>query len=317
MKFNKYRSDITRVLLLVAVATICSLGAEPLALATNQPAFAVWGLFTGLTLYGVALAHVVRRVLFPRVEMGNTAIVACNTPTGAGLVFIGVCLVLSSTILLLGNAAQAAEQPIPVNAKIYLPMLKAEQMEWWPAAPLPALLAGQVEQETCITLTHRRCWSRLAELKTQREQGVGLGQITRTKRFDALAELKAAYPAALKGWAWDSATLYDPSYQLRALVLKDRQNYELIKQAANPTEGMAFALAAYNGGLGGLASDRQLCRGTAGCDSRYWFGHVEHTSLKAKSVASGYRQTFFDINREYVRAIFTIRQAKYVKAMTI
>ncbi|MCB5187381.1 hypothetical protein LG200_05100 [Methylobacillus caricis] len=317
MILNKYRTDITRVLSLLAVATVFSLGAEPFALLTRQPAFAVWGLFSGLALYAVALSHVVRRILFPKVEMGRTACIASQTSTGAGLVFIGVCLVLSSTLLLLGNVAQASDQPIPKNAHAYLPLLKTEQQTWWPKAPMPALLAGQVEQETCISLTHRRCWSRLAELKTDREQGIGLGQITRTKRFDALAELRAAYPAALDGWSWDSESLYDPAFQLRALVLKDRQNFEMIKAAANEREAMAFTLAAYNGGAGGLASDRQLCRGTEGCDAAYWFGHVEHTSLKAKSLASGYKKTFFEINREYVRTIFTVRQAKYIKAMAI
>jgi membrane-bound lytic murein transglycosylase MltF len=72
-----------------------------------------------------------------------------------------------------------------------------------------------------------------------------------------------------------------------------------------------MALAAYNGGLGGLAQDRRLCRATPGCDQSKWTGHVEKTSYKAKIAVKGYGKSFFEINREYVRNVMNIRKAKY------
>lgn len=207
-------------------------------------------------------------------------------------------------------------QQLPANAKTYLPVLQAEKDAHWEEHPRPATLGSQVEQETCISLRHSKCWSPMAQLRTSREQGVGLGQITRAfhsdgrTRFDALAELKASFPKELEGFSWDS-NLYDPRLQLRAMVLKDYQNYKLILKASSPEDRLAFAYAAYNGGVGGLNSDRRACAATPGCDPGKWFGHVEFTSLKAKRSVDGYKKSFFEINREYVRNVMITRRPKY------
>ena len=205
---------------------------------------------------------------------------------------------------------------LPANAVKYLPVLQAEKDAYWPAHPQPATLGAQVEQETCISIKHKKCWSPFAELKTHREQGVGLGQITRAffangrTRFDALGELKQAFPKELENFSWDS-NLYDPRLQLRAMVLKDYQNYRLILNASSPEDRLAFAYAAYNGGVGGLNSDRRACAATPGCDPGKWFGNVEFTSLKAKRSVDGYKKSFFEINREYVSNIMHVRRPRY------
>lgn len=310
MNFSLIRNDVLRVGLLMSLAVVLLVTAEPAARLFGQPAFAVWGLFAALAMFGVALAHVLRRLLFPYVDMGALSHKASNSAEGAGLVFLGISLALASFILLLGNVVHAA--PLPANAVAYLPLLQDEQAAHWPGAPLRSAMAAQVEQETCISLISKRCWSPRAELKTSREQGVGLGQITRTSRFDALAELKRAYPSQLREWSWQD-NLYDPRYQLRGLVLKNKQNFGLIKQASSPSDRLAMAYSAYNGGMGGLLSDRQLCRGTAGCNSGMWFGNVEHTSLKAKRVTTGYGKSFFEINREYVTNVLVVRRVRYAE----
>ena len=46
-------------------------------------------------------------------------------------------------------------------------------------------------------------------------------------------------------------------------------------------------------------------------DSGKWFGHVEHTSLKAKTAVPGYGKSFFEINREYVRNVMVTRTVRY------
>lgn len=307
---KRLKIDVARVCGLFVAATLAVMLSGSLAQLVGEPAYAPWLLFAGLALYGVALSHILRRVLFPYIDLKAYAEAAQQTPEGAGRVFLGVAIVLAAFVLLMGNVVHAAE--LPPNARLYLPILKAEQAAFWPDMPLPSALGAQVEQETCVSLKSARCWSPRAELRTSRERGVGLGQITRTSRFDALAEMVASNPDALRGWGWDSKALYDPRFQLRALVLKDKQGWAVIRGADTSTDRLSFAFAAYNGGIGGVISDRKLCQGTKGCDAGRWFGHVERTSLKAKVVAAGYGKSFFEVNREYVRNVLVVRRPRYV-----
>lgn len=306
--WHTIKSDLLRVGLIMTLAVVLLVTAEPAAHLFGQPAFAVWGMFAALSLFGVALAHLLRRLSFSYIDMRFHANNAKRSAEGSGLIFLGVCLVIASFISLLGNVVHAAA--LPANAHKYLPLLKEEQSTHWPNAPLPSAMAAQIEQETCISLTSKRCWSPRAELKTKREQGVGFGQITRTSRFDAMAELKVSYLKQLKNWSWED-NLYDPRYQLRAVVLKNLQNWQLIVDAASTLDHLAMMFVAYNGGHGGLLSDRQLCRGTANCNPDVWFGNVERTSLKAKHTSAGYGKSFFEINREYPKNILFVRRVRY------
>ncbi|MEY8688420.1 MAG: hypothetical protein AB9M53_00890 [Leptothrix sp. (in: b-proteobacteria)] len=293
--------DVTRVAIMVVVASLLLFISTPIAVALGEPAIAPWGMFSGLAVYGAALSHVLRRALFPYLDLRDVAYRAMAGNPGAGLVFVGVCLVLAAMLMLMGGVAKAGD--LPVNAPRVLPVLVAEQQATWPGMPAPSILAGQIEQESCISLTHKRCWSPTSELRTSRERGVGLGQITRTERFDSLAELRAQFPEQLRGWSWDSPTLYDPAFQIRALVLMDYRNWRVITGAADDRERLSMALTAYNGGLGGLNSDRRVCAATAGCDKSRWWGHVERTSLKARTAAHGYGESFFCTNHRYAARI--------------
>lgn len=203
---------------------------------------------------------------------------------------------------------------LPPNALLHLPVLIQEYKGKWPTAPIPTAFAGQVEQETCISMKHKKCWSPYAELKTDREYGFGLGQITVTKSFDNFKEAKKL-DSSLKDWQWENR--YNAQYQLRTLVLMDKFNYGKFTWAANEDERMAFSLAAYNGGIGGVLSDRRVCGTVHSCDGSRWFGHVEHTSKKAKKPVSGYGKSFFEINREYVYNILHVRRFKYLRSFEI
>lgn len=207
---------------------------------------------------------------------------------------------------------------LPPRSQEHIPTLLEQKEHYWPEMDSPSIFCSQIEQETCPSPTHRMCWSPTAELKTSREQGVGLGQVTRTwdaqgnLRFDVLAELKNKHKEALAEWSWKNVT--NALFQLRALVLMDRDLFNAVNFAETLPDQYAFMAAAYNGGLGGVSQDRAVCRGSQGCNPNVWFGHVEHHSTKAKTAHAEYSKSFFQINREYVTNILKVRRAKYVNA---
>lgn len=196
------------------------------------------------------------------------------------------------------------------RATRYIEVLHSELGTLWPDFQAPDVLAGQIEQETCITLEHRKCWNPAAELNTDREYGFGLGQLTKTSTFDAFAEAKKY--DSLKNWYWDDR--FNPLYQLRILVLTDRNNYQTFPWAATEDDREAFMLSAYNGGKGSVLKDRVTCRFTSGCDPSRWFRNIELTSAKSKMAIKAYGgASLFQINRNYVKRILTERRTKYTE----
>jgi hypothetical protein len=204
---------------------------------------------------------------------------------------------------------------IPTRAHTYLPILKAEQKQFWNSHPNPEQLGALGEHESCISLTHNRCWSPTSILKTSREEGAGIFQITRAYdkngkiRFDALQELKDKHPTVLSDWSWENV-YKRPDLQLRAVVLKSKDNFDYLKVISNVDERLKFSDAAYNGGMGGVNSDRRLCGLKNGCNPQIWFGNVELTCSKSKVVLYGNRSAC-DINRYHVNDVINIRSNKY------
>ncbi len=213
--------------------------------------------------------------------------------------------------------AQDVRTFIPLGATTYAPMLVLKQQAVWPQAPEPWTLAGLVEQESCISLTHSRCWNPRAELRTLREYGFGFGQITvayhpdGSERFNRFRELRAAHES-LRDWTW--ARRYDPGYQLTAIVEMTKGIWRRLASSPGATtkDQWAFVLSSYNGGVAGLLQDRKLCDNTRGCDSSRWFGNVERTSVKSRAPQPEYgNRSWFEINRSYVRNVLTLRRDKY------
>jgi hypothetical protein len=155
-------------------------------------------------------------------------------------------------------------------------------------------------------------------LRSDREEGAGLGQITRafkadgSIRFDALSELKYKYPKELLELNWQ-VVYTRPDLQIRALALMMRDNYQYFnKYVKDNKEAYAFADAAYNGGLGGVDHERRACKLTSWCDPNLWFDNVEKLCLKSKVALYGNRSAC-DINRHHVKDVLITRSEKYSK----
>jgi membrane-bound lytic murein transglycosylase MltF len=185
-------------------------------------------------------------------------------------------------------------------ALLLLPVLKQEQATYWHDHPKPTLLAGQVEQESG--------WKVKATLKTDREFGAGLAQFTKTATFDAIAEIKAKHPNVFDNWSFDNP--YTPRYQLRGLVVYMHDLSSTIKGAATPEDNYRMALSSYNGGIGGLRKERLKCSLLLNCNPNIWFNNVELSSIKSRKPFKGYGQSPYDINRGYIKLVYS-RAVKY------
>ncbi|PIF29428.1 hypothetical protein CLU88_4357 [Acidovorax sp. 56] len=273
-------------------------------------------LWLSWTALCVALAHSARKALFDYANGRQAWLKALEHPIGAGLAFLGLCVV--AAVLVLAFTGFARAQGVPLPAQQLAPLVVQEIEQHWPALPRRSYVGALIEKETCRSITHPQCWSTTARLKTSREEGAGLGQITRTwradgsPRFDALAETQALAPDALREWSWDNVYTR-AELGVRGILVKLRDCHARIEAlgVVEPMERLAMCDAAYNGGWGGLAQDRHLCALTAGCDPQRWFGHVEHHSNKSRTPWQGYGASAFDINRAHVRATVLLEPRRW------
>lgn len=276
-----------------------------------------WGAFQALAvgavmcIAGMGLSYLARTIAFPTLDLTSFVADAKDGKLPQALVVCAV--IVCSTLIMVAmmsraNAASLAETAVPPQAHAYLPTLGAEARTHWQAAdgrsaPV-STMAGMIDHETgCPGM--RSCWQPTARFKTSREEGVGFGQFTRayradgTLRFDALSELKALYPFALKDAGW-GATKYDPELQLRAVVLKLRTNYaHASRLTPHEDERLTFATVMHNRGVAGVQNEAAACAMTRGCDRTRWRGHVERTCTASRATITGTRLSACDISRRY------------------
>lgn len=290
------------------LAAACSFYTDP----DQGVSTALGGLAILQGIWAVAASHWARKALmdYPEADMRQLFGTAGQHPIGAGLALVALAIVLVGLLVVFAPRAHAGE--LPAGAVQYLPVLRAEQERLWPEHPRPVLLAALVEQESCPSLRSRSCWNPAARLKSDREEGAGLGQITRTwradgrVRFDSLASMREAYGGELGAWSWDNV-YQRPDLQLRAIVLMSRDAWRPFRAAP---AALAFGDAAYNGGAAGVQQERRACALATGCDPGQWFGHVDAHCLKSRQPLYGGRSAC-DINREHVRNVMLVRPAKY------
>ena len=270
------------------------------------------GIVTGLlgmtlvsNLAAVLMAHWSRKALYdyPEADAQQLFRIARGSSAGAGLALVALAIVLNGLLGLFGRAMAG----VPDAAQPLLPVLRAEIQAHWPDHPMPHYFGGLIDHESACPRP-RSCWKPTAQLKSQREEGAGLGQLTRayradgSLRFDALAEMRDTHPA-LQGLDW--ATIYQrPDLQLRAIVLKARGDWRW-------TGGVIeFADLAYNAGRGRVSQDRRACALVKGCDPNLWFGHVERTCTASRKPIYGTRSAC-DISRHHVHDVLKVRAPRY------
>ena len=263
----------------------------------------------GFVFATLGFTYLARTMAFPQVSFGEFAAKAKETALGAAIVLAAVIFWCATTNLLFTSVANAEQ--IPAAAQRYLPVISAEAKAHWPqsltktgrAAPLQ-MIAGLVDHETACPRT-ATCFRPEATYKTAREEGVGFGMFTRafngngSLRFDALTELKALHPQALRDANWQH-NKFNPVLQARALVLKVADNYATAaKITPFPEERLTFAVVMHNRGAQGVANEVAACAMTRGCDRTRWAGNVERTCTASRKIIPGTGRSACDISRAY------------------
>lgn len=90
----------------------------------------------------VLFAHLARKALFDYLDMGEIFAKAKQTATGAGLTFLGICIVIFGLLGLFGSQvyAQDVTTYIPQGAYTYVPVVKQEQAALFANHPKPGSL---------------------------------------------------------------------------------------------------------------------------------------------------------------------------------
>lgn len=216
-------------------------------------------------------------------------------------------------------AAPDVKTYIPEKAYKYVPVMKKELDAYFPTFPVHHYFGGLAEIESCIYLTHKRCWDPSSKLESPRELGIGIPQLTKAYnkdgsiRFDVLADLRRAHPVELKELNWQNIESR-PDLQFRGMIFLTKGNWNRFSNIPNVFEQIKFTDAAYNGGAGGVNNERRACGLAKGCNPKVWTGNVERYCLKSKKPLYGNRSAC-DINRDHVRDVF-IRMPKYESLFT-
>ena len=222
-------------------------------------------------------------------------------------------LIIFLSVLLYSRCNVNYKTYIPTNAKPLIPYVYEESKRLLPNFKMYPYFPALIEHESCITLCSKKCWNAKSRLKTSREEGAGLGQITRAwrngkLRFDTLAYLKRKYRKELNDLKWSN--IYNkPKLQIRAMVLLWKENYKRFPNSIDFENKLAFSDASYNQGYYRTYKDRQLCKLKKGCNPKLWFGNVELTCTASKRKLYGNRSAC-DISRHHVRDVFN-RICKY------
>lgn len=203
--------------------------------------------------------------------------------SGAWLVLVLLrVLQVATLVAAFSGAMDAQAQQVPSNAARYrADLVRAAHAHWGLNAPVAAL-AAQVHQESG--------WNPQA---VSRVGAAGMAQFMPTT---------ASWWCDLNGMAADQCQPQNPTWALAALVGYDKWLYERVR-SADARNRMAFALSAYNGGLGWVNRDKLLAS-SKGLDPLVWFGSVER--VNAGRGAANWRE-----NRAYPQRILQILQPLY------
>jgi hypothetical protein len=204
---------------------------------------------------------------------------------------------------------------IPPKAFQYKLIIKTTLDETFPDIPTYHYIPSLIEHESCISLTSKKCWDPTSRLKTSREEGAGVGQLTRTYnpdgsiRFDTLADVRRAHMAELKDLSW-SNVYQRPDLQIKTMIIMLRTDYKKLYAIPDVIERLKMTDSSYNAGYDSVNKKRRMCSLTKGCDPDVWDNNVGKQCLGNNTPIYGKRSAC-DINKHHVSDVFDSNLPKY------
>ncbi|KKO05832.1 hypothetical protein LCGC14_0074730 [marine sediment metagenome] len=196
--------------------------------------------------------------------------------------WIAMSLVLATLLML--EACQPAHAQIPSAAQSYQRELTRIVQQEWGMNGRVSLHAAQIHQESG--------WRSNVNSPVGAQ---GLSQfMPATSQW--MAEI---YPDLGR------AAPYSPTWAMRAQARYNKWHWQRLSSAVDECQRWAFALSAYNGGLGWVQRDQRLAR-AAGDNPGVWFNSVEKYTNRA---GWALRE-----NRHYVRHILLTLTPRYERA---
>jgi hypothetical protein len=213
---------------------------------------------------------------------------------------------LAALILTCSLCGSAAAAGVLDTARPYLDILEDAILTTWPDSPAAAVMAGQVEQESS--------WKAKATLKTKRELGRGLVQMTIAYTQDGKERFNIYRSAVrykqLSAWNWRKDP-YNVRYQLMFLALQDKANYNMVRPYfRNDTEACKGMLVCYNAGEGRWLRRLKNAR-IMGLPTDIWDGGLAQAYSQGELALLYGRPLWVAVN-EYPTVIFK-RAVKYEK----
>lgn len=256
--------------------------------------------------------HLIRKSLFPYIDLKRFTNKAAENPMSAAIVFAVIIFFIISLCYISVVSAMTNDQ-ILQQAKPTLPIFKNVVTQYWSDAPKQQYFPGTVEQETCASL--KKCWNFKTELKTSKEYGFGLSQITiaythkGNVRFNNFLEAKKKYHE-LSQWQWDDR--FNPKYQLTYIVLQLKHLYQPMKHYFKDDDNRwAASLVSYNAGPGKVIDRMTVCDLTKGCDKTAWFNGLDSVVPPSEKKKLYGKALYLRIN-EYPENVIHVRASKYI-----
>jgi hypothetical protein len=210
-------------------------------------------------------------------------------------------ILFTLTILILFLSTSAFPVTMIEKFKPYSNLLSVIISDHWKDSTYRHFIPAQIERESN--------WKEKAELKTYREYGIGLSQITITKRYNNFTDAINRYKE-LSYWKYSDR--FNANYQLHFVVLQDKSNFTVNKKLfSDNINRWAGTLVSYNAGHGTVLNRRSLCKVTEGCDFNLWFGGLDSVQLKTET-GKLYGRSLWKMRNDYPKSIIFELSGKYI-----